>query len=405
MGIDKPFQAWLRPDGRKGIRNVICVVYLVECAHHVARQIVSKCDDSEVHLIGFPGCYPNEYAYDMMEALCTHPNVGGAVLVSLGCESFNRESLKRHIEASGRPVETYVIQNEGGTLETIRKGVEAVRRIQTIANQTPRGDMNVSELIVGTICGGSDGTSGITANPAVGRAFDTLGAAGAACIFEETGELVGCEKIMASRAITPELGAELEASVLKAEKYYTIMGFGSFAPGNAEGGLTTQEEKSMGAYSKSGSAPICGIIKPGDVPPSGGLYLLDVVPDGEPRFGFPNISDNAEIVEMIACGAHLTLFTTGRGSVVGSAISPVIKVCANPETYRKLSGDMDIDAGRIMEGRGTLDEVGAEITDRVLRVAAGEQSLSEQMGHQEFILTYKAFDPVGPACLPLRAVR
>ncbi len=396
------FQAWLRPDGRKGIRNVICVVYLVECAHHVARQIVNKCDDSEVHLIGFPGCYPNEYAYDMMEALCTHPNVGGAVLVSLGCESFNREALKRHIEASGRPVETYVIQNEGGTLETIRKGVEAVRRIQTSAQQTPRGDMHVSELIVGTICGGSDGTSGITANPAVGRAFDTLGAAGAACIFEETGELVGCEKIMASRAITPELGVELEAAVIKAEKYYTIMGYGSFAPGNAEGGLTTQEEKSMGAYSKSGSAPICGIIKPGDIPPSGGLYLLDVVPDGEPRFGFPNISDNAEIVEMIACGAHLTLFTTGRGSVVGSAISPVIKVCANPETYRKLAGDMDIDAGRIMEGRATLDEVGGEITDLVLRVASGEQSLSEQMGHQEFILTYKAFDPVGPACLPLR---
>ncbi len=403
--INAPFQAWLRPDGRKGIRNVICVVYLVECAHHVARQIVNKCGDAEVHLIGFPGCYPNEYAYDMMEALCTHPNVGGAVLVSLGCESFNREALKRHIEASGRPVETYVIQNEGGTLETIRKGVEAVRRIQTIANQTPRGDMAVSELIVGTICGGSDGTSGITANPAVGRAFDTLGAAGAACIFEETGELVGCETIMASRAITPELGAELEAAVIKAEKYYTIMGYGSFAPGNAEGGLTTQEEKSMGAYSKSGSAPICGIIKPGDIPPSGGLYLLDVVPDGEPRFGFPNISDNAEIVEMIACGAHLTLFTTGRGSVVGSAISPVIKVCANPETYRKLAGDMDIDAGRIMEGRATLDEVGAEITGLVLRVAAGEQSLSEQMGHQEFILTYKTFEPVGPACLPLRSPR
>ncbi len=400
--IGESFQAWLRPDGRKGIRNVICVVYLVECAHHVARQIVNRCGDSEVHLIGFPGCYPNEYAYSMMEALCTHPNVGGAVLVSLGCESFNREALKRHIEASGRPVETYVIQNEGGTLETIRKGVEAVRRVQAVAAKTPRGDMAVSELIIGTICGGSDGTSGITANPAVGRTFDTLGAAGAACIFEETGELVGCEKIMASRAITPELGAELEAAVLKAEKYYTIMGYGSFAPGNAEGGLTTQEEKSMGAYSKSGSAPICGIIKPGDVPPSGGLYLLDVVPDGEPRFGFPNISDNAEIVEMIACGAHLTLFTTGRGSVVGSAISPVIKVCANPETYRKLSGDMDVDAGRIMEGRGTLDEVGAEITDLVLRVAAGEQSLSEQMGHQEFILTYKAFDPVGPACLPLR---
>jgi altronate hydrolase len=181
------------------------------------------------------------------------------------------------------------------------------------------------------------------------------------------------------------------------------MGFGSFAPGNAEGGLTTQEEKSMGAYAKSGASPISGIIKPGDVPPGGGLYLLDVVPDGEPRFGFPNISDNAEIVEMIACGAHLTLFTTGRGSVVGSAISPVIKVCANPETARRMGADMDINAGRILEGAASLDEVGAEIYARTLAVAAGDRSVSEALGHQEFILTYKAFDPIGPACMPARS--
>lgn len=398
-----PFEAWLRPDGRKGIRNVIVVGYLVECAHHVARRIVDASGHDDVHLIGFPGCYPNSYAYRMMEALCSHPNVGGAVLISLGCEGFNREDLKRHIEGSGRPVETLVIQQAGGTRTTIEAGVAAVNRIRAEAAKTPRTTMDVSELVIGTICGGSDGTSGITANPAVGRAFDTLGAAGAACIFEETGELVGCERIMASRALTPELGEELERCVQKAEAYYTVMGYGSFAPGNAEGGLTTQEEKSMGAYSKSGSAPIVGIIKPGDIPPSGGLYLLDVVPDGEPRFGFPNISDNAEIVELIACGSHLTLFTTGRGSVVGSAISPVIKICANPETYRRLSGDMDVDAGRIMEGRGTLDEVGTEITDLILRVAAGEPSVSEALGHKEFILTYKSFEPVGPACLPLRA--
>ena len=180
------------------------------------------------------------------------------------------------------------------------------------------------------------------------------------------------------------------------------MGFGSFAPGNAEGGLTTQEEKSMGAYSKSGSSPISGIVKPGDVPPAGGLYLLDVVPDGEPRFGFPNISDNAEIVELIACGAHLNLFTTGRGSVVGSAVSPVIKVCANPETARRLAADMDVNAGRILEGAATLDEVGDEIVDAVLAVAAGRRTVSEELGHRELILTYKAFDPIGPACLPLR---
>jgi altronate hydrolase len=395
-------QGYLRADGRKGIRNVVAVAYLVECAHHVARAIVTKSDDPDVHLTGFPGCYPNAYALKVMQAIGTHPNIGGVLLISLGCESFNREALRAAIAASGRPVETLVIQENGGTAETIRKGVEAVARLKTVADQTPRVPMDVSELVIGTICGGSDGTSGITANPAVGRAFDRLGAAGAACVFEETGELVGCEKIMADRAITPELGEELEASVRKAEAYYTVMGYGSFAPGNAEGGLTTQEEKSMGAYSKSGSAPIVGILKPGDLPPTGGLYLLDVVPDGEVRFGFPNISDNAEIVELIACGAHLTLFTTGRGSVVGSAVSPVIKVCANPETYRKLSGDMDVDAGRIMEGRGTLDEVGNEIFDLVLSVAGGQRTVSEALGHQEFILTYKAFDPIGPACLPLR---
>ena len=395
-------QSYLRADGRKGIRNVVAVAYLVECAHHVARTIVTKSDDPDVHLIGFPGCYPNAYALKVMQAIGTHPNIGGVLLVSLGCESFNREALRKTIAASGRPVETLVIQENGGTAETVRKGVEAVARLKAIADATPRVPMDVSELVIGTICGGSDGTSGITANPAVGRAFDRLGAAGAACVFEETGELVGCEKIMADRAITPELGEELEASVRKAEAYYTVMGYGSFAPGNAEGGLTTQEEKSMGAYSKSGSAPIVGILKPGDQPPTGGLYLLDVVPDGEVRFGFPNISDNAEIVELIACGAHMTLFTTGRGSVVGSAVSPVIKVCANPETYRKLSGDMDIDAGRIMEGRGTLDEVGDEIFDLVMAVAGGAPTVSEALGHQEFILTYKAFDPIGPACLPLR---
>jgi len=402
---DTTFQGFQRPDGRKGIRNVIAVAYLVECAHHVARRIVTQAGgdgSSDVHLIGFPGCYPNDYAFRVMKAVTTHPNVGGVLLISLGCESFNRERLKAAVEASGRPCEVLVIQQNGGTVSTIQKGLEAVGRLRAIAAETPKVAMDVSELVIGTICGGSDGTSGITANPAVGRAFDWLGAQGAACVFEETGELVGCEKIMAGRAVTPELGAELEACVQKAEAYYTVMGFGSFAPGNAEGGLTTQEEKSMGAYSKSGSAPICGILKPGDLPPTGGLYLLDVVPDGEVRFGFPNISDNAEIVEMIACGAHLTLFTTGRGSVVGSAISPVIKVCANPETYRRLSGDMDIDAGRIMEGRATLDEVGQEIVDLVLAVASGAETISESLGHQEFILTYKAFDPIGPSCLPLK---
>ncbi|NKJ45706.1 hydrolase [Burkholderia sp. SG-MS1] len=406
-------QGYLRSDGRKGIRNVVAVAYLVECAHHVAREIVTQfrepldafddpCAEREppVHLIGFPGCYPNGYAEKMLERLTTHPNVGAVLFVSLGCESMNKHYLVDVVRASGRPVEVLTIQEKGGTRSTIQYGVDWIRGARAQLAAQRKVPMALSELVIGTICGGSDGTSGITANPAVGRAFDHLIDAGAACIFEETGELVGCEFHMKTRAARPELGDEIVECVAKAARYYSILGHGSFAVGNADGGLTTQEEKSLGAYAKSGASPIVGIIKPGDIPPTGGLYLLDVVPDGEPRFGFPNISDNAEIGELIACGAHVILFTTGRGSVVGSAISPVIKVCANPATYRNLSGDMDVDAGRILEGRGTLDEVGREVFEQTVAVARGAASKSEMLGHQEFILVYKTFEPVGPACLP-----
>jgi len=388
-----------RQDGRKGIRNVLVVAYLVECAHHVAREIALGFRGDDVHVIGFPGCYPNPYSQRMMEALCTHPNVGAALLVSLGCESFDRHGLARAVAASGRPVETVVIQGAGGTRRAIEAGQAFIRATLPALGTTERVPMAVNELVVGTVCGGSDGTSGITGNPAAGLAFDRLVAEGAACIFEETGELIGCEHIMAARAATPELGAELTAAVAKAARYYATLGYGSFAAGNAEGGLSTIEEKSLGAYAKSGSSPISGLLKPGDVPPRGGLYLLDVVPDGEVRFGFPNINDNAEIAELMACGAHLTYFVTGRGSVVGSAISPVVKICANPETYARMADDMDVDAGRVLSGT-PLAEVGAEIYELTLATARGRRTRSEELGHREFILTYKSFDPIGPACLP-----
>lgn len=393
-------EGWLRSDGRKGVRNVVAVAYLVECAHHVAREIAMPLREEGVHVIGFPGCYPNDYAQRMMQGLCTHPNVGAVLLVSLGCESFDKYGLERVVRASGRPVKTLTIQATGGTRASIAEGRAWVAARKAELDAMPKVAMRVDELVIGTVCGGSDGTSGITGNPAAGRAFDLLVEAGAACIFEETGELIGCEHIMASRAITPELGRVLEESVAKAARYYATLGYGSFAAGNAEGGLSTIEEKSMGAYAKSGASPISGLLKPGDVPPRGGLYLLDVVPDGEVRFGFPNINDNAEIAELIACGAHAVYFVTGRGSVVGSAISPVVKICANPETYRRMSDDMDVDAGRILEGRATLDEVGREIFDLTLGLARGGRTRSEELGHQEFILTYKSFEPIGPACLP-----
>ncbi len=390
---------YLRADGRKGIRNIVAVAYLVECAHHVAREIAWPQRD-RAHVIGFPGCFPNAYAQRMMERLCTHPNVGAVLLVSLGCESFNRYALEKVIRDSGRPVKALVIQRDGGTRATIRDGEAWVAAQVAALAETPRVPMAVSELVVGTVCGGSDGTSGLSGNPAAGRAFDRLVEAGATCIFEETGELIGCEEIMAARARTPELGDELRAAVAKAARYYATLGYGSFAAGNADGGLTTIEEKSLGAYAKSGASQIAGLIKPGDLPPRGGLYLMDVVPDGEVRFGFPNISDNAEIVEMMASGAHLSLFVTGRGSVVGSALAPVIKIAANPHMYERLAEDMDVNAGRIITGTASLDEVGEEIYRLVLGVAAGAETRSEALGHAEFILTYKSFEPIGPACLP-----
>ena len=286
-----PVLGYPRRDGRVGIRDVAVVVYLVECARQVAEAIATGPD---VHPIGFGGCYPSAYAQEMLERLCTHPNVGAVALVSLGCEGFDRERLADVVAASGRPVTTLVIQRLGGTRATVAAGRAWIAEVRgrRAARTAPLG---LSDLVVGTICGGSDGTSGITANPVVGRVVDRLVAAGGTAVFEETGELVGCEHHMAQRAVTPELGVEIVARVAKAADYYTAMGHGSFAPGNAEGGLTTLEEKSLGAYSKSGSGPIHGVVTPGQLVPTRGLYLLDVVPEGTPRWGYPNINDNAEI--------------------------------------------------------------------------------------------------------------
>ena len=195
---------YARRDGRMGIRNHLLVVYLVECAHHVARRIADGPypGGGSVQVVGFPGCYPNDYAQRVLTALCTHPNVGGCLLVSLGCESFDRRALSEAVARSGRWVESLVIQEAGGTLSTISRGQALVGQGLAEIAGVEQGPMAVADLVVGTICGGSDSTSTLTANPAVGRAFDRLVAAGARCIFEETGELIGCEDHLRSRAAT-----------------------------------------------------------------------------------------------------------------------------------------------------------------------------------------------------------
>jgi altronate hydrolase len=383
---------YYRNKGRKGIRNIVLTVYLVECAHHVARAIVSSFPRNDVQLVGFGGCAPNDYAERIMRNLCTHPNVGGVLLISLGCENFDREGLAKHIAESGRPVETVVIQENGGTSPSIQSGIQHIKTMLPLLEQVKKVDFDFSDLIVGTICGGSDATSGFTANPAIGKVFDQIIPQGAIGLFEESGELLGCEQLMAKRAETPELGMALIHAIHKADTYYKKMGHDSFSAGNAVGGLTTIEEKSLGAYSKSGSLSIKDLIKPGETPSLSGLYFLDVVPDGEALWGFPNINDNSEIIEMIATGCHLILFTTGRGSVAGSAISPVIKVCANPQTFQNLQGDMDINAGRIISEGASLSSISDEIVSYIKDVIDGKASQSESLNHQEFSIGYKFFE-------------
>ena len=381
-----------RKDGRKGIRNLIVVTYLVECARHVAERIAVTCGRDDVHVIGFSGCAPNDYAEKVMTALCMHPNVGAALIVSLGCENFHRNELVEAVCASGREAALVVIQDEGGTEKAIAAGLVHLERLAKSVDVARRVPMNISELVVGTICGGSDAFSGRTANPAVGKVFDRLVDEGATCIFEEPGELIGCEELLRARGATPEIGGRLAATVAKADAYYKKMGHDSISRGNVEGGLASIIEKSRGAYMKSGSRTIRGIVKPGEPSPRRGLWFMDVVPDGEAKWGFPNLSDTAEIVELASCGAQMVLYTTGRGSVAGCALVPVIKVCANPDTYAKMSDDMDVNAGAIMSEGLSLEAVANEIYGKVVRVASGDKSRSEALGHREFFLGYKHFE-------------
>jgi altronate dehydratase large subunit len=394
-------RGYLRADGRKGIRNFVVVAFLVECAHHVARQVAQPYQTEGAQLIGFPGCYPSDYAHRVMEAMCTHPNVGAVLLVSLGCEEFRRSALLEAVEASGRAAKLLVIQDCGGTRAAIDEGRRWLEQALAEAAGAETVPVSFGDLVIGTKCGGSDGLSGITINPAVGRAFDRLGDLGATLMFEETCELIGCQDHLAKRAVTPELGGELKAAIDKADRYYRDLGHGSFGGGNIKHGLSTLEEKSLGAYAKSGTRPLAGLIKPGTRPTHPGLYLMDTVNDGPVRYGIPNINDTQTITEMVASGCHMIIFTTGAGSVVGQAVAPVIKGVSNSRVYQRLADDIDVNGGTIADGVETIDDVANRIVAQVVSLASGVPSKSESLGHQEFALNYKTYEPAGPACLPV----
>jgi altronate hydrolase len=386
------WEGYLRADGRLGVRNVVLVLYTVECASHVALEIARG--EPDAHVIGFPGCYDNAYAIRLMLALARHPNVGAVLAVGLGCEYTQPARIAERVRESGRPAEWFYIQEQGGTVASVEVGKRIVRQLrERIRAETPRAPMRLKDLVVGAECGGSDGTSGLAGNPVVGRFFDRLVDAGGTAIFEETVEMIGLRDIMTARAATPEAALQIGAAYDKAERYCRAVRQYSIAPGNFAGGLTTIEEKSMGAFAKGGSRPIQGVIRVAQRPPRPGLWLMDTVPDEHfMGFGYTNPNDTEGLMDLISAGAQILLFITGRGSVTGAPLAPVIKITGNTQTYERMKDDMDFNAGRVLSGELTLDEAARELESLVVRVASGEPSRPEALGHREYFIMYKHQD-------------
>jgi len=383
------WSGYQRADGRKGIRNLVLVIYTVECAQHVAHAIAAG--EEDVHVIGFPGCYDNAYAIRLMLALARHPNVGAALAVGLGCEYTQPEKLAAAVRQSGRPAEWFFIQQAGGTRSSVAKGKEAVARLRAqIRAATPRVAMTLADLTVGCECGGSDGTSGLAGNPTVGAFFDLLVDAGGRAVFEETVEMIGLRGHLLARAAHAAAAAQLAAAYDKAERYCQAVRQWSVSPGNFAGGLTTIEEKSLGAFAKGGARPIQGVLRVAEPPRGPGLWILDSVPDDHfMQFGYTNPNDTEGIMDLISTGAQIVLFVTGRGSVIGSPVAPLVKITGNSATFRAMKEDMDFDAGRVLTGGLTLAAAGRELARMIVDVAAGAPSKPERLGHREYFIMYK----------------
>jgi altronate hydrolase len=385
---DAEWNGYLRPDGRKGVRNLLLVVYTVQCAEFVAQAVGQG--EPDAHVIGFPGCYDNEYAIRLMLALARHPNIGGVLSIGLGCEYTQPARIAEVVRQSGRPAESFFIQENGGTRSSIALGKRKLAELRERAAMAPIVPMGWSDLTVGCECGGSDGTSGLAGNPVVGRFYDWLIDRGGTAIFEETVEMIGLRTMLAERAVNAEVRLQLEQTYDKAERYCRSVRQYSIAPGNFAGGLSTIEEKSLGAVAKSGTRMIEGVIRVGERPSHAGLWLLDSVPDETfMQFGYTNPNDTEGIMDLIAAGSQIVLFVTGRGSVIGSPISPLIKITGNSRTYKNMTDDIDFNAGCVLDGSSTMDEAADSLARIVQETAAGSASKPERLGHREYFIMYK----------------
>jgi altronate hydrolase len=392
------FLGFLRPDGKAGTRNFIAVIANVNCSAFVCRQIAAHFTpkrltsypnvDGVIALTHAGGCSSPDRSHlqRTIAGMAHHPNIGGYITVGLGCEGNQPGDLARDFDLPdpdlplhpGEPA-ALVIQRLGGTEATIQAGIAAVEGLLPRVNAVERVPQPISKLTLALECGGSDSWSGITANPLVGYVADEIVHQGGSVVLSETPEVYGAQHLLASRAISLEVGQKLLAKIDWWKSYLQCMG-GDFddnpAPGNRAGGLTNICEKSLGAITKGGSTPVMAVYDYAEPIQMPGLVFMDT-----PGY------DPASVTGMVAGGCNLVLFTTGRGSVFGFKPAPVIKISTNTPTYQRMSGDMDLNAGDILDGNSDFAGGKQALFEMVIEVASGKRTKSEAfgMGEVEFV--------------------
>ncbi|WP_116133569.1 UxaA family hydrolase [Tropicimonas sp. IMCC34043] len=391
IGEERTFQGYRRADGKVGTRNYLGILTSVNCSGSVARFIAEAAEKSGL-LDEFPnvdgimaivhgsGCGMSSKGegYDTLFRTLAgygqNPNFGGILLVGLGCEVMQLPDLvgRRPIRADGA-LRYMTIQQNGGTRRTIELALEELRSLAALANEARREPCPVSEIMVGMQCGGSDGYSGITANPALGYASDLLVRHGGTTILSETSEIYGAEHLLTRRAETAEVGQKLIDRIAWWEDYTARNRMemdNNPSPGNKRGGLTTILEKSLGAVAKSGTAPLREVYLYGEIIDRKGFVFMD-----SPGY------DPCSVTGQIASGANLIVFTTGRGSVSGYKPTPCIKLATNSEMYARMSGDMDLNCGDIVTEGVSIEQKGTDLFELMIRVASGEPTKSEELGY------------------------
>ncbi len=382
------FLGYKRPDGRMGVRNHVIILPSVVCASEVCNAIARNVKG----IISIPhphGCA--QLAFDAEQTARTligvgkNPNVAAVLVIGLGCEVVNSSMVASKIAESGKPVKSLAIQEVGGSLKTIKEGIKIVRQMLFHASRLKREKVGLDSLTLGVECGGSDACSALSANPALGVASDILVKEGGTIILSETTESIGAEHILVRRAVNKEVKKRILEIVKRTEMRALSLGLdigrANPAPGNYEGGITTLEEKSLGCVMKGGTSKIMEVLEYGESPTQKGLVLMDT----------PG-HDAESVTGLLAGGTQIVAFTTGRGTPMGSPIAPVIKIATNSYLYSKMKDNMDINAGEIITGNKTVQEIGEKIFRQVIRVANGKLTKSEILGHREF-----AINRIGPS--------